>query len=133
MDTARAMVISMLDAIAPVESGTKVVLGGFSQGAMLACDVVIRTDRPFAGLAMLSGTLVAQPKWGPLAAKRKGLRTVVSHGQSDAILPFSGAEKLRDFLQQAGLDVTWVPFRGGHEIPPPALDGLAELVRNASA
>jgi phospholipase/carboxylesterase len=128
---ARAKVVALLDALATNE--TKLVLGGFSQGAMLSCDVALHTDRPLAGLAMLSGTLIAQDEWTPLATKRAGLRTLVTHGQSDPVLSFAAAEKLRDFLTTAGLDVTWIPFRGQHEIPPPALDGLAKLIRAATA
>jgi phospholipase/carboxylesterase len=119
----------VLDAIAPKD--TKLVLGGFSQGAMLACDLALRTERPLAGLAILSGTLIAKSEWAPLAPKRAGLRALVSHGQSDPILPFGQAERLRDFLSGAGLDVKWIPFRGQHEIPPQALEGLAQLVRAA--
>ncbi|MCH6560454.1 hypothetical protein IH799_08895, partial [candidate division KSB1 bacterium] len=36
----------------------KTILGGFSQGAMLACDVVLRSDMPLGGLAVLSGSLL---------------------------------------------------------------------------
>ena len=99
---------------------------------MLACDVALRTQMPLAGLALLSGTLIAEPEWRPLAPARKGLRAVVSHGQNDPILPFAAAEGLRDFLVGAGLDVKWVPFRGGHEIPPSALDGLSKMIREST-
>jgi phospholipase/carboxylesterase len=126
---AREKMNAVLDAIAP--AGTRLVLGGFSQGAMLACDLAMRTARPLAGLAMLSGTLIAQQEWSPLAAKRAGMKVVVSHGKVDPILPFAQAENLRDFLSRAGLDVKWVPFHGQHEIPPPALDALAALIRTA--
>ncbi|MDQ1301790.1 MAG: phospholipase/carboxylesterase, partial [Chloroflexota bacterium] len=51
----------------------KTVLGGFSQGAMLSCDLILHTDRPYAGLVQLSGNILAQPVWGPLLPKRKGL------------------------------------------------------------
>ena len=128
---ARAKVRAMLEEIAP--PATKLVLGGFSQGAMLACDVTLRTARPVAGLAMLSGTLISKEEWAPLASKRAGLKTLVTHGQGDPILPFAQAESLREFLKGAGLDVTWVPFRGGHEIPGPALDALGKMIRDASA
>src|SRR5262249_57960929 len=44
---ARAKVLELLDALdGPSE---RTVIGGFSQGAMLATDVVLRTERPFAG------------------------------------------------------------------------------------
>lgn len=102
----------------------KTVLGGFSQGAMLSCDAVLHTDRPYAGLVQLSGNLLAQPVWGPLMPKRKGLPVFQSHGTQDEILPYVGAERLRDALSKSGLVVEWHPFRGGHEIPEPVLQQL---------
>jgi len=95
----------------------KTVLGGFSQGAMLSCDAVLHSDRPYAGLVQLSGNLLAQPVWGPLLQKRKGLPVFQSHGTRDEVLPYVGAERLRDVLAQAGFAVEWHNFRGGHEIP----------------
>ena len=100
---------------------------------MLACDVALRTERPLAGLALLSGTLISAPEWAPLAPKRRGLRTVISHGEEDPILPFAGGQRLRDFLVQAGLDVTWIPFRGVHEIPPASLAAVAKLIREGTS
>jgi phospholipase/carboxylesterase len=102
----------------------KTVLGGFSQGAMLSCDAVLHTDRPYAGLVQLSGNLVAQPVWGPLMPNRKGLPVFQSHGTQDEILPYVGAERLRDSLSKSGLGVEWHHFRGGHEIPEPVVKRL---------
>lgn len=102
----------------------KTVLGGFSQGAMLSCDVMLHSDRPYAGLVQLSGNVLAQPLWGPLMPKRKGLPVFQSHGTRDEILPYVGAEKLRDTLSLSGLGVEWHRFRGGHEIPEPVLQRL---------
>jgi len=102
----------------------KTVLGGFSQGAMLSCDVMLQSDRPYAGLVQLSGNLLAQQIWGPLIPKRKGMPVFQSHGMQDEILPYVGAERLRDTLSQSGLAVEWHRFRGGHEIPEPVLQRL---------
>jgi phospholipase/carboxylesterase len=102
----------------------KTVIGGFSQGAMLTCDAVLQTDHPFAGLVQLSGNLLAQSVWNPLMPKRKGLPVFQSHGTHDEILPYVGAERLRDTLSDAGLAVEWHSFRGGHEIPEPVLRAL---------
>jgi phospholipase/carboxylesterase len=102
----------------------KTVLGGFSQGAMLSCDAVLHTDRPYAGLVQLSGNLVARPVWGPLMPNRKGLPVFQSHGTQDEILPYVGAERLRDALNASGLVVEWHHFRGGHEIPEPVVKRL---------
>lgn len=109
----------------------KTVLGGFSQGAMLSCDLILHTDRPYAGLVQLSGNILAQPVWGPLLPKRKGLPVFQSHGVQDEILPYVGAERLRDTLAHAGLSVEWHNFRGGHEIPRVVLQRLGLFITKA--
>jgi len=131
LDTARGELVALLDAVrrelaVPDE---RVLLGGFSQGAMLSCDTLLRTDRRFAGLVLLSGTLIAQPLWQPRMPLRAGLPVLQSHGRSDQLLPFSAAEKLHDLLTAAGLPVEWHAFHGGHDIPPKILEALAAFVR----
>jgi phospholipase/carboxylesterase len=106
----------------------RLVLGGFSQGAMLSCDVALRTARPLAGLVLMSGTLLSQEEWVPLMPKRRGLKVLQSHGGADPLLPLSLAEQLRTLLAQAGVSVDWVPFRGGHEIPPVVLTKLSRFL-----
>jgi phospholipase/carboxylesterase len=113
------------------EHGAKresLVLGGFSQGAMLSCDTALRSDVALAGLVLLSGTYLAASTWTPLMPKRAGLRVLQSHGSSDPLLPYVLAEKLRDSLREAGLDVTWVSFPGGHGIAPQVLDALSTFL-----
>jgi phospholipase/carboxylesterase len=127
---ARTAVLAMLDAmqreIGLVPETT--IIGGFSQGAMLATDVVLHSDQKFGGLAVLSGTLISHEEWLPLMPARRGLPVFQSHGRSDAVLPFDLAERLRDELTQAGLRVEFAPFNAGHGISGPALDGLAKLI-----
>lgn len=128
---ARTAVIDMLDALR-ARTGVpddRVILGGFSQGAMLSLDVLLHTTHAFAGAALMSGTFIAEPLWSPRMAARAGLPVVMSHGRSDALLPFVASEQLRDRLRAAGLDVTWVPFAGGHAIPPEVLTAVGALVR----
>lgn len=126
---ARDAVIAMLDAAGERLHPSRLVLGGFSQGAMLSCDVALRTERPLAGLVLLSGTLLAADEWAPLMPRRKGLPVFASHGRTDPLLPFATSELLRGMLNDAGLPVKWMPFHGGHEIPPGVLDGLGTFLR----
>ena len=135
MPEARALVEEFLDACeeklgAPRE---RVVLGGFSQGSMLACDVALRSERPPARLVILSGAPISEPEWRALAKKRAGLRVLQSHGRSDPILPFAGGEYLRDLLREGGLEVEWMPFGGGHGIPDGVVDRLGPFVAELSA
>jgi phospholipase/carboxylesterase len=135
LGAARERVVALLDEVERKLGAApeRTVLGGFSQGAMLSCDVALRTDRPLGGLCLWSGTLIAEHEWTPRMASRAGLKVVQSHGRHDPLLPFSLAERLRDLLTQAGLKVDFVPFAGGHEIPGAPLAKLAELVRSLPA
>ena len=117
---ARASVLAMLDAYERETStpSANVVLGGFSQGSMLALDVALHTERAFAGLAILSGTLLAAKDWLPRMVARKDLPVFQSHGTRDPILPFPIAERLRHELEGAGMRVSFTSFDDGHGIPP---------------
>jgi len=95
---------------------------------MLALDVALRDVRPLAGLVLLSTTPVSMHEWQPLMAARKGLCVLQTHGTHDTLLPHALAEEERDLLRAAGLDVTWISFMGGHELPPNALDALSRFI-----
>lgn len=111
----------------------QLVLGGFSQGAMLACDLALHGSRKLAGLILLSATLVHRQVWQPLMAARAGLPVLQTHGSSDPLLQHSIALELRDMMIGAGLDVEWRQFHGGHEIPPDVMDAIARFVRRVTA
>ena len=107
------------------------VLGGFSQGAMLSTDLVLHSDIPFAGLVLLSGTLIAKHEWLTRLPNREGLPVFQSHGTEDPILAFSMAQQLRDHIDKAGLPVSWIEFPGGHEIPIPVLQELGTFLQSS--
>ena len=136
LDEARAAVLELLRAL-PARLGaggsdrSPLVLGGFSQGAMLSCDVVASTgpgDLAVAGLVLLSGTLLASELWTAGLPRRRGLPVFQSHGREDPLLAFSMAEALRDTLDTAGLPVEFVSFSGGHELPAPVLARLGAFI-----
>jgi phospholipase/carboxylesterase len=128
LDEARAALGELLDALTRDLRPSKLVLGGFSQGSMLSLDTALRTSRAVDALVVLSGTLLARDVWLPRMTALAGKPIFLSHGTRDPILPFALAEQLRDALAGAGADVTFVPFRGAHEIPGPVLDALGEFL-----
>jgi phospholipase/carboxylesterase len=105
------------------------VLGGFSQGAMLATDVALHMSQSPAGLLIFSGSLLCEAVWKRVAPARKGMPVLQCHGRYDSILPFAAAEWLRDMLIEAGLQVDFLEFAGDHTIPPQALQKTAALLR----
>jgi phospholipase/carboxylesterase len=104
------------------------VLGGFSQGAMIATDLALRLEEPPAALVVLSGAPVGEAEWEKRAPARAGLRVLQTHGRQDPVLPFAFGEAVRDLLHTAGLEVEFLPFDGGHGVPPEALAALATLL-----
>lgn len=130
MAKARSLLTALVHAVC-AQTGlglSRVLLGGFSQGAMLSTDVALRLEEAPLGLLALSSTLLLEDVWRPKAKARAGLPVFQSHGRQDPLLPFSEAERLRDLLVEAGLPHTWVPFRGGHQIDLEVLEKAARFL-----
>jgi len=130
---ARGLIEALLDTLEKEHSVPRsgLVLGGFSQGAMLATDVTLRAEKPAAGLVILSGTLLSKDEWLPLMPGRAGLPVLQSHGRADPILAYPLAEQLHQALSAAGIPVEFHAFNGGHAIPGGALDALSGFVSRA--
>ncbi|MFK7990705.1 MAG: alpha/beta hydrolase [Sandaracinaceae bacterium] len=128
---ARTAVLEMLDALTAELGPAPLMLGGFSQGAMLSLDVALHMDRPLSALFLMSGTLLDESVWVPRMAARRNLPVLLSHGRQDPLLPFSLSERLREHLTAAGMAVEHVPFNGGHDIPPPVIQGLERVLLQA--
>jgi phospholipase/carboxylesterase len=106
----------------------RLVVGGFSQGSMAACNTVFTRDVAPAGLVVLSGTPVHLDAWKAGMLSRPKLPVFQSHGTDDPLLSFQAAEQLHTTMRDAGLAAEWLPFRGGHELPMPVLMGLGQFL-----
>jgi phospholipase/carboxylesterase len=109
------------------------ILGGYSQGAMIAGEIAFRSNQHMRALVLLSGTIVDEPSWLAGMTERAGLPVFIAHGRRDDILPFDVAERLADHMRRRGLRVTWVPHDGGHQIPATVvseLNGFLDRIRN---
>jgi phospholipase/carboxylesterase len=107
----------------------QLVVGGFSQGSMAACNAVFTRNVTPGGLVILSGTPVNLKAWkAGMTRSKPGLPVFQSHGIHDPLLSFQAAEQLRDEMREAGLANQWISFRGGHEIPMSVLDALGRFL-----
>jgi phospholipase/carboxylesterase len=95
---------------------------------MVASEVAFRSNVPLSALVILSGTLVDEPSWESHFKQRRGLAVFLAHGRRDRTLPFEAAERFHQRLEEAGLQVTWCPFDGGHEIPAAVVIALNEFL-----
>ena len=104
----------------------KIIVGGFSQGAMLTTEVALHFPEPLGGLIVWSGTILNEEEWTAAAKNKSAFPVVLSHGRTDPILPIGGAEVLKDMLIEASHDVTFVPFDGEHTI---SIEGIREAAK----
>ncbi len=123
--SAREQLVAFLAALPELVRGFErcpLVLTGFSQGGMLACDACLRTPIAPSALVLFSTSRIAFDEWLPELARLRARQppfppVLISHGDADEDLAFATGERLRDALQEAGASVTWLPFSGGHQIP----------------
>ena len=135
IEEARDLLLALIDDVR-TRTGlplSQFVLGGFSQGSMLAVEAALNLPEPPGGLCLWSSTLVSEVDWRPKAARLKGVPVLQSHGRQDQILPFDAAVWLRDMLVEAGAIMDFIPFNGPHTIPMPGLEHLAEMLAKCSS
>lgn len=113
-------------------SAEKIVVGGFSQGAMLTTDVALNFPEQLGGLIVWSGSLINEEAWRTAVKSRSGLQVVQSHGSLDPILPFTGAVFLRDMFRENGVNVQFIEFNGPHTISMDALIAAMQMIKQVS-
>lgn len=92
---------------------SRIALGGFSDGASYALSLGVSNGDLFGHLVGYSpGFLASAP---PTVGKPK---IYVSHGLFDGIIPVTDSRNTTvPLLRDAGYDVTYEEFDGGHEVP----------------
>jgi phospholipase/carboxylesterase len=107
-----------------------IVLGGFSQGAMLAVQTAGAYDASkLRGLILWSGALICESDWhAALDGRHRGLDVFQSHGTQDMILPISTGRALRGFLESESMSVDYIEFAGPHTISYESIEGAARLI-----
>ena len=107
-----------------------IYVGGFSQGARIAVDVALRgpADCPLAGVIVFSGGGMREVPF-PDASAAPRMRILVTHGRSDSVLGIGDGALIGQHFANASHEVTWVPFEGGHEIPPSVVTTASAFLR----
>jgi phospholipase/carboxylesterase len=109
----------------------KVIISGFSQGALMALHVAFNTDVKIAGVVAMSGAL-HEADMGDLAA-RKDLPVLIVHGVDDDVIPVLAAHRARRVLESHGLQPEYHEFRMGHFVTPESMAVVADFLRRCLA
>lgn len=101
---------------------------GFSQGTMLALEVLPRRAEAVAGLVGISGRLLAPER---LAAAQVKPPVMLIHGDQDPMVPFAEMQLAGERLTAAGFTVYGHVMRGtGHGIAPDGLGAALAFLRD---
>jgi phospholipase/carboxylesterase len=108
----------------------RVVLGGFSQGAVMSWAMSLGPDRPRpAGVVALSGFLPRVDGWPLTLSGLDGFPVLIAHGSLDPVIAADFGREARDALTAAGADVTWRESPVPHTIDPGLIPELQAFVR----
>ena len=133
LDGARALIGRLLDELAAAGlDASRVVLGGFSQGACLALDVAARRGERLAGVLAFSGGLIGPPGTDFGAHGLSGTPVLLTSYDADPHIPLIRVEETARALARAGADVTTRVYRGAqHTINADALGHARTLLARA--
>jgi phospholipase/carboxylesterase len=107
----------------------RVVLGGFSMGAVMSYSVGLGAGRPRpAGILALSGFVPTVEGWEPDLIGRAGLPVLIHHGRNDPVIEVGFGRAARDLLEPAGLDVTYLESDAGHWVPPEVIGPARDFI-----
>jgi phospholipase/carboxylesterase len=109
-------------------SWDQVILGGFSQGGMLATELFLKAPKTPKALVSLSGALINKAEWQKAQIKEES-SVFISHGVQDPVLPVQDADRIESLFKEKKARVTKVLFQGQHEIPPLVTDQLDTFLK----
>ncbi len=106
----------------PIE---RTVLGGFSQGAVMAWALGLGPGRPRpAGILAMSGALPVVPGFDLQLDGLAGLPVAITHGTQDPIISIEIGQDARDRARAAGADVVYRETDVPHIVDPRVVPGL---------
>ena len=105
------------------------MIGGFSQGAVMAYALALAAGRPSpAGLLAMSG-FIPEVEGFELDLARPGLPIAITHGTLDPVIGVEFARAARQRLEAAGNRLLYRESPVGHGIDPAVLPDLRAWLR----
>lgn len=121
----RRLLLEFLDAAVtrfPTPQG-KLLIGGFSQGALMSLDCGFRMKQPVAGIVSMSGAIF-EDDLPPL----RPLPVLIAHGTADDVIPVVAARRTRLVLEEHGIDPEYYELPIGHYISPEEIEVVREFM-----
>jgi phospholipase/carboxylesterase len=110
----------------PIE---RTVVGGFSQGAVMAWALALGPGRPRpAGVLAMSGFIPTVPDFELQLDGLRGFPVAITHGADDPVISVELGRQARDRAKAAGADVAYRETHVPHIVDPRLIPGLVDWV-----
>jgi len=93
-----------------------IILGGFSQGAIMSYNLGLTTANTINGIIALSGQILEQTKSNINNNNTQYLKTLIIHGTQDKVLPIHYARQAKEFLELNNFEIDYLETNIGHSI-----------------
>lgn len=125
LELARKFVATMF------EKYDEVVIGGFSQGAMITSHLLTQNldKKKLKGMLLYSSTLLAKEKLISALEGQSPVPFLQSHGKQDQVLDYNASMKLFELLKLNRYEGEFISFTGGHEIPMEVLTKTSHFLQ----
>lgn len=126
-EESRTRLLSLLRDIRAENAGASLVIGGFSQGAIMSLNLLTQKVAPPTAAILFSPTHLFKHQPSPDDARPP---IFLSHGRADQVLPFEETLRLRSDLEDDGYAVSFMPFEGGHGIARELFEPMRVFLAN---
>lgn len=104
----------------------KIVIAGFSQGALMALDAGLRSEHPVAGVVAMSGGLFEEDL--SHLSRRKDVPVLIVHGTGDEVVPVTAARRARHLLGEYGLQPEYHEYPMEHQLSAESLETVRKFI-----
>lgn len=94
----------------------KIIVGGFSQGAIMSYSLALTKPGVIAGIISLSGRILMETNLNVNREKVQNLNALVIHGVKDQVLPITYARTAKKLLDKYQVKVSYYELQTGHTI-----------------
>lgn len=102
----------------------RVVVMGFSQGAVMSFALGLTEPRHYAGVVAMSGYIAPQTQQDADHEGLSGFPILITHGSQDAVIPISFGREARDWLAGTPAQVAYHEYPIGHQVSEASLNDV---------
>lgn len=112
----------------------RVVLGGFSQGGIMALSLLLTQPSLMQAALVWHGRMLPQVQARVAAHDAlRGRHLWLSHGTHDNVIPVAHAQAIAHYVQTLPVTLTYREFPSAHEIRPPELAATVAWLQGLSS